>query len=116
MEKTVENKPNQHPQQPETKAVDKHVMGEICLFNSPSHSRGRACRAESQHKRFMKTIRHPHLRLLHHLHLLHHLLYIYTYIYIYIITIIINNNNIIYVCLTYIVFASLTHFPSTSST
>ena len=53
--KTVENKPNQHPQQPETKAVDKHVMGEICLFNSPSHSRGRACRAESQHKHFMKT-------------------------------------------------------------
>ena len=120
-------------------------MSEICFFNSPSHSRGRACRAESQHKHFMKTafpkafaavaaegpifpklvwraffpknccpphsslpnVHHPHLlRPLHHLHLLRHLLYIYIYIYI---IIIINNNNIIYVYLTYIIFVSLTH-------
>ena len=51
----TQNKLKEYPQQPKTKAVDKHAMSEICLFSSPSHSRGRACRAESPHKHFMKT-------------------------------------------------------------
>ena len=47
----------------------------------------------------LPNIHHPHLfRPLHHIHLLHHLLYIYIYS-----IIIINNNNIIYVYLTYII-------------
>ena len=153
------DKPKEYPQQTETKAVDKHAMSEICFFNSPSHSRGqrRACRAESQHKHFMKTAfpkafaftsptscgswranipearvkgfsqrtaAHLILNLIYLTFIIHisSVLYI-TYIFcaistlhlhlhlqehyiIIIIIIIINITNIIYVYLTYIIFAS----------
>ena len=49
-----ENKPKEYPQQPETKTVAKHAMSEVCLLPRPSYSRGRACKAQSQHKHFMK--------------------------------------------------------------
>ena len=29
-------------------------MSEVCLLPRPSYSRGRACKAQSQHKHFMK--------------------------------------------------------------
>ena len=48
------NKPKEYPQQPETQTVAKHAMSEVCLLPRPSYSRGRACKAQSQHKRFMK--------------------------------------------------------------
>ena len=48
------NKPAEYPQQPETKTVAKHAMSEVCLLPRPSYSRGRACKAQSQHKHFMK--------------------------------------------------------------
>ena len=50
----IRNKPKEYPQQPETKTVAKHAMSEICLLPLPSYSRGRACKAQSQHKHFMK--------------------------------------------------------------
>ena len=49
------NKPKEHPQQPETKTVAKHAMSEVCLLPRPSYSRGRAYKAQSQHKHFMKN-------------------------------------------------------------
>ena len=49
------NKPKEYPQQPETKTATKHAMGEVCLLPSPSYSRGRACKAQSRHKHFMKN-------------------------------------------------------------
>ena len=50
------NKPKENPQQPETKACNKHATSEICLLPSPSYSKGRACEAQSQHKHFIKTV------------------------------------------------------------
>ena len=44
------NKPKEYPQQPETKTVAKHAMSEVCLLPRPSYSRGRAYKAQSQHK------------------------------------------------------------------
>ena len=49
------NKPKEYPQQPETKTVAKHAMSEVCLLPRPSYSRGRACKAQSQHKHLMKN-------------------------------------------------------------
>ena len=49
------NKPKEYPQQPETKTVAKHAMSEVCLLPRPSYSRGRAYKAQSQHKHFMKN-------------------------------------------------------------
>ena len=49
------NKPKEYPQQPETKIVAKHAMSEVCLLPRPSYSRGRAYKAQSQHKHFMKN-------------------------------------------------------------
>ena len=50
----LKNKPTEYPKQPETKTVTKHAMSEVCLLPSPSYSRGRACKAQSKHKHFMK--------------------------------------------------------------
>ena len=44
------------PQQPETKKFNKNATSEMCLLPSPSYSKGRACKAQSQHKHFMKTV------------------------------------------------------------
>ena len=52
---TEKNKPKEYPQQPETKTVAKHAMSEVCLLPRPSYSRGRAYKAQSQHKHFMKN-------------------------------------------------------------
>ena len=49
------NKPKEYPQQPETKTVAKHAMSEVCLLPRPSYSRGRAYKAQSQHKHFIKN-------------------------------------------------------------
>ena len=49
------NKPKEYPQQPETKTAAKHAMSEVCLLPRPSYSRGRAYKAQSQHKHFMKN-------------------------------------------------------------
>ena len=51
----TQNKPKEYPQQPETKTVAKHAMSEVCLFPRPSYSRGRAYKAQSQHKHFTKN-------------------------------------------------------------
>ena len=51
----AKNKPKEYPQQPETKTVAKHAMSEVCLLPRPSYSRGRAYKAQSQHKHFMKN-------------------------------------------------------------
>ena len=50
-----QEKPKEYPQQPETKTVNKHTTSETCLLPSPSYSRGRACKAQSQYKHFVKT-------------------------------------------------------------
>jgi len=47
--------PKSIPQQPETKKVAKQAMSEVCLLSRRSYSRGRACKAQSQHKHFMKN-------------------------------------------------------------
>ena len=52
---TEKNKPKEYRQQPETKTVAKHAMSEVCLLPRPSYSRGRAYKAQSQHKHFMKN-------------------------------------------------------------
>ena len=52
--KLKKNKPKEYPQQPETKTAAKPAMSEVCLLPRPSYSRGRACKAQSQHKHFMK--------------------------------------------------------------
>ena len=49
------NKPKEYPQQPKTKTVAKHAMSEVGLLPRPSYSRGRAYKAQSQHKHFMKN-------------------------------------------------------------
>ena len=48
------NKPKEYPQPPETKTAAKHAMSEVCLLPRPSYSRGRACKAQSQLKHFIK--------------------------------------------------------------
>ena len=37
------------------KTVAKHAVSEVCFLPRPSYSRGRACKAQSQHKNFMKN-------------------------------------------------------------
>jgi hypothetical protein len=58
----TKNKPKEYSQQPETKKLNKHATSEMRLLPSPSYSRGRACKAQSQRKRFMKTVFHKRLQ------------------------------------------------------
>ena len=57
--KLKKNKPKEYPQQPETKTAAKHAMSEVCLLPRPSYYRGRACKAQSQHKHVMKKLFFP---------------------------------------------------------
>ena len=53
-EHPLKKEAQKYPQQPETKTVAKLSMSEVCLLPRPSYSRGRACKAQSQHQHFMK--------------------------------------------------------------
>jgi hypothetical protein len=121
------------PQQPETKKFNKNATSEMCLLPSPSYSKGRACKAQSQHKHFMKTVfpkafailwqlkgqysrQRTAARLTLHFIYLTYIIHISFVLYITYIFYIIIVILIINIYLAYITYTTDKIFPSTSST